>query len=264
MKITDPFESSGYPADPQEVFDPEYWQPTDHWMRLPHQKSMGKPRDYQEVHERSGIVPGIILGHTQGVRVGDGVLFNPSDPEVASTSPANFPGAVLLADVERIRSKDKHTPDLPPEPEIPGTLQLSPRAYLRQQVREQNDGALFEPGKVTIVRPQYLQFANKSYHYTRRTDILFVTLSKRGQVQARALSLGRFTLMGDEVASLPPIVDFLMYRPAIVGRSHVSDHPRGYTARRLKSLEICAAGEPAIAPEPSRVHGLLGRLAGNN
>jgi hypothetical protein len=259
------------PQDPDVVFSADYWAPSHESFAA---TSYGwVPRRKRKEGEAlvADIAMKVIHGVVQGSPLSDGVVFDPSDDELARTSAANFPGAILLGDREVLRPIDwdskyerKHIEELDEkdekEREIEAThLDKTPRSLLRASLRVNEDLGVTHFGGATI------EYHNGYSVYSRFVNILYIAQDKKGRGHVEQLMWGH-SVLGQKGEVEDDAILFTAYgwRPAAVGEPQVAYDEQGVDfkeAYRLRYLEVVASGQPAEARQHSRLPKLLGSFA---
>lgn len=245
---------------PDTVFDMAYWgeqyaaAPEDDLSRLPHLF----PRRMLQISKMIGpIVGSVIRGQTTGANVAHGVTYNPLHPKLARLSPANYPESLLLLDLETmVPSYEQFETSGNPD-----HLHKTPRQLLLENMELKPSGAM----EVDAAKVRY---SDDTFVYSRKATILYNAPSKNGR--SFPVEMGYYNYSADEENVSPERSFFFSTTPAATGitqgvrQTRVRYDSDGELARlsRIRSLEICAVGEPATV-RAKAIRAFLGNLATN-
>jgi hypothetical protein len=245
------------PIEASHVFEPEYWDNPREPLLEYRPKGNHVPDEARQT-ELAKVIPNILMGKTEPLSVGKGVIFNPSDPEIAWSSPINYPGSVLVVDSETMMSLDqinsaraKRFPSEPVDPDLLGSNALD---LLRSRMVQTNGAAVFTPDIPTRISSGEIAYANSHYAYTRIASFIFIAMSNRHQLQARPMLQGMATINREGEASVSGIIlGGTLIQSGAVDYSHIRYARKKFQmAARIRSLLLCASGED-VFEKPKRL-----------
>lgn len=249
--------------DPNIVFTPEYWGEAIAFSEdvaddFPFPSARNSRQASQAL---SPVIDKIISGELTGHTMAKGVVYDPLDEDLARTSVYNMPGSVLVADIERVRPIAS---ERDPEPRRtmttdPEHVFSSPRGLLQTRTKLSEEGRLYGAGRAE------LKFNNGELVYRRVAAVVINATAKRLLVPFTPFgAVNIATPSGHQETSVGSTYPALELEGV-----HVVDQtyflPRNPAERtRLRSLELCAAGEQVRAESPSFASRFLGRFAAHH
>lgn len=244
------------PKDPEVVFTPEYWGdsneafPRESFVRIPRAEWRNAEALMRELALKA------IDGSLRGTQVVPGAVFDITDEKVAANSPHNFPGTLLLYEIESLRrlnaksaksleerGQDKDAADR-------NAFGLSPRGLIRSRITTCEHGTVhYGPGRTT--------YSNGDKVYYRKANIAYIAPARRGARQIIGLVGGGYNPLSTDVdRGYHHDYTYLLRDPNLHGGavaetqvSYSTDGREFERAYRIRSLEILAGGQPAVASQ---------------
>lgn len=247
-------------SDPNIVFTPEYWgelsPPPENGGDFPYPRFR---TGLEAAKILSPVIDKIISGELTGHEMARGVVYNPLDQDLSQNSVYNMPGSILLADFEIIEPAYSAEDLEPPKyaETDPEHVFTTPRTLIQTRVKVDNQGYMRAGGHGR------LKFNNGELIYSRTAAIIINAPAKKGAV-VPVSPFGSIQIatpsgfQANKVTNTYPEIQLEGLQT--VGESIPYSHdPQARI--RLRSLELCAAGERIEAKAPSFASRFLGRAA---
>jgi hypothetical protein len=248
--------------DPQIVFHEDYWGDTLEFPPTLPRLSTSRAKLERSQTLMLDIVPRIVAGELRGPVITQG-QSNPSDPELARSSPHNMPGCVLLVDLEFLRPLDSY-----PEGDS-RSFECDERSGQPSDQPASTRVILQHTKFIALKQPHYhaglIDYSNDTYRYHRSVRITQLFPAKGGISTARdvldcIVPQPGVKSDGKRLVTLAPFSE-LCY-DIHIGQSYLrTDYSKHSPSElsgflRLRSLEICLPGEPPLSSQEKLPRGL--------
>lgn len=252
----------GVPAEAEHLFDLEYWGGETPETVPPSHYILGSK--FSRQHAKAMLAPlvdGVVNGTQEGSQLAAGVVFDASDQDL-SMVPHHFFGTVLLSDVETLYlgSKTKRN-EATARQDYADThlLDVSPRQLIRAKSQ------YIDHTPRLINRATTGLTNDEGQLYIRAVTLWVIGQSRGGKGMVHEMQLAR--MRADETGEGLVARIVLMSRP-LPGMTVKEPHQmmsqrtgEPVLYRRLRSLEIIAAGERVPAKAPKKLFSFFGKTA---